>query len=181
MEEAARTFGAFGIADKELDVHVADDLDVPLVQFPIHPLEPRPLLVDPLHGEVCGISLAMGRVGKAPEVRPVEAKLRDLGLGLGDERQILRIAVGVPVGDHPRELEPRPLGGERVDGRELQQSEEKDQADPTLAARHDGSPCPISIFLSLIFLSGIRPSRGDAILGRPDRKMGDRKMKRLSK
>ena len=110
LEEAARPVRAVGVADEELDVEVADDLDTAAMQLGVEILEPAAAFGPPLHGEVSGIALALGRVGEAPEMPAVEADLHDLGLGIIDERKVSRVGVLGPVGDQPRKFDARRLG-----------------------------------------------------------------------
>ena len=113
LEKTTRAVFAVGIADEELDVEMSDGFDVPLVEFAVHPLEPVAAFFEPLHRQMRRIASVLISVTQTPEVRAVKADLRDFGLALIHERQvILVVAVGVPMGNHPRKFKScRRLGG----------------------------------------------------------------------
>ena len=92
---------------KQLDVEMANDLDVFLVQLRVEIRKPVAALVDAANGEVGGIALVLGRVGEAPEMAAVETDLHALWFRIIDKLEIARIAVIDPVRDHAAKLEAR--------------------------------------------------------------------------
>ena len=75
------------------------------MQLGVEPGEPIAALAMAAHGKVRGVTAAKGRIRQTPEMRPVEAHLRDLGLRVLDERQIAGIRIPGPMGDEARKFE----------------------------------------------------------------------------
>src|SRR5712692_4481069 len=74
------------------------------MQFVVEPREPIAALAVAAHGKIRGVTTAIRRVRQAPEMRPVEANLRDLGLHVIHERQIAGVRVTRPMSDEAGEL-----------------------------------------------------------------------------
>ena len=110
FEKAARAIFARRFAHEKLDVEMADDEHVELVQIAVALDEPRAIFREAHFRKVCGIAAAVFRVREAPIMAAVKTHLRQLRPRLLDEGQIIRVRVVRPVGDHGGELE-RALGG----------------------------------------------------------------------
>src|SRR5205085_11368648 len=94
------------------------------VQLGIELGKPFPTFALAAHGEVGRIAFSKRSVGQAPEMRPIETNLHDVGLHVLDKWQIAGIAVTSPVGDEATEFEARggclaevlSLAGEKAEG-----------------------------------------------------------------
>ena len=116
LEEAGGAVRAVDVADQEFHIEMPDHFHATLSQLGVAVGEPLPAFGQPADRKVSWITAIRGRVRQAPEMRAVEAKLRDVGLRRLDERQISWIVVRVPMRHHLGELEARPRD-RRVGGR----------------------------------------------------------------
>ena len=105
LEEAARAVLSPGIADKKLDVEMADHKRVESVQILVALLEPRAVFSQADLREMGGIAPPMPGVRQAPVVGAVKADLRQFRPRLLHEGQVIFMGVIGPVRNHGGEFQ----------------------------------------------------------------------------